>query len=75
MPETLARKNLVQHIIEAAKDDERIVGLLDYGSSSEGRVDEWSDVDISVFIRDSDIEAFKRDWKTWAAQFGNLLLA
>jgi len=48
--------------------------MLDYGSSSEGRGDEWSDVDVSVFVRDENFETFERDWKVWAAQFGELLL-
>jgi predicted nucleotidyltransferase len=75
MPESAARTELVLQLREAAKHDERIVGMLDYGSSSEGRVDEWSDIDVAVFLRDTDFDAFARTWKEWAAQFGALLLA
>jgi hypothetical protein len=67
--------DLRQRVIDAAHDDPRIIGLLDYGSRSEGRDDEWSDVDLEVFIRDEDYDAFDREWEGWAAQFGPLLLA
>lgn len=33
-----ARQSMMQRLIAAAERDPRIVGLLDYGSSSEGRV-------------------------------------
>jgi lincosamide nucleotidyltransferase len=75
MPESAARRELVQRMRGAAERDERIAGMLDYGSSSEGRVDEWSDIDVAIFLRDADFDAFTRDWKEWAAQFGELLLA
>lgn len=75
MPETTDRAHVRQRLIQAAQQDPRIVGLLDYGSSSEGRLDEWSDLDIALFLRDRDYEAFLSDWKPWAAQFGDLLLA
>ncbi len=64
-----------KRLLEAAAQDDRIVGVLDYGSSSEGRADGWSDVDVAVFIRDNDFAAFERDWRPWAALFGTLLLA
>jgi hypothetical protein len=51
------------------------VGLVSYGSYTTGRIDQWSDVDVSVFIRDADYEQFARDWAEWAGQFGDLLLA
>ena len=62
-------------LIFAAERDPRIVGLVDYGSSSEGRADEWSDVDVALFLRDADFVEFERVWKEWATQFGPLLLA
>ena len=67
--------DLLQRVIDAARVDQRITGLLDYGSRSEGRADEWSDVDLEVFIRDEDYDAFDQEWEGWAAQFGPLLLA
>lgn len=75
MPESSARAAFRRRLIEAAREDPRIVGLLDYGSSSEGRLDEWSDADAAVFLRDDDFDAFMRDWRRWAAGFGDLLLA
>lgn len=66
---------MIRRVVAAAEDDPRIVGLADYGSSSEGRADEWSDVDLAVFVRDDDLEPFEHQWKTWAARFGPLLLA
>jgi lincosamide nucleotidyltransferase len=75
MNEIVTRTLMIQRLCAAAEQDERIVGLLDYGSSSEGRADQWSDVDVALFIRDADLETFNRDWETWATQFGELLLA
>lgn len=75
MPEPITREIMQQHLIAAAQADERIVGLIDYGSSSQGRSDQWSDIDVSLFLRDHAFADFKRDWKIWAAQFGELLLA
>ena len=69
------RTKAIKQLLEAAESDPRIVGLVDYGSSSEGRADEWSDVDIALFLQDADFEAFERDWKQWISQFGSLLLA
>jgi hypothetical protein len=66
---------LMCKLIAAAERDPRIAGLVDYGSSSEGRADIWSDVDVALFIRDADLRQFEAEWKQWAAQFGALLLA
>jgi len=75
LAETPARAAMRRRLIEAAERDSRVVGLLDYGSSSEGRLDEWSDVDVAVFVCDADYDAFARDWVSWAGQLGKLLLA
>lgn len=75
MTEPSASESLLRRILAEARADEHIVGVVDYGSSSEGRADEWSDLDLTLFIRDADFEAFAREWKPWAAQFGELLLA
>lgn len=42
---------------------------------SEGRDDQWSDLDIALFIKDEALDPFEEEWKSWAAQFGSLLLA
>lgn len=65
---------LRERLIAAATDDSRIAGLLCDGSQSAGRGDEWSDLDVSVFIRDEDFDHFWANWRAWAAQFGDLLL-
>lgn len=75
MAELVTRQHMIQHLRDAATNDPRIVGLLDYGSSSEGRADEWSDVDVALFIRDDELAAFECDWREWAAGLGPLLLA
>jgi hypothetical protein len=69
-----AQLALHDRLIAAAQDDPRIVGLLSDGSHSAGRSDEWSDLDVSVFIRDDDYDAFWNTWRAWASQFGDLLL-
>ena len=67
----LTRNKMIQQLRHAAELDPRIVGLLDYGSSSEGRGDTWSDIDVALFIHDADLDSFEQNWKIWAAQFGN----
>jgi lincosamide nucleotidyltransferase len=69
------RHRIRQQLIETAQQDDRIVGLLDYGSTSEGRGDDWSDLDIAVFVRDQALAPFEANWKQWAGQFGRPLLA
>lgn len=71
----VTRIEMKNRLLKIAQTDSRIVGLVDYGSSSEGRADEWSDVDVAIFIRNADYEKFERGWKSWAAQLGPLLLA
>ena len=71
----LTREEMTRRLLDAAVSDPRVVGLVDYGAAGEGRADEWSDVDAALFIRDADFGEFEREWKTWAAQFGRLLLA
>lgn len=73
--ETDARGRMTARLVAAAERDPRVVGVVDYGSGGEGRADEWSDVDVALFIRDADAEEFGREWKAWAAQFGTLMLA
>lgn len=70
-----ARAWLRRRLVAEAARDSRVVGVVDYGSSGEGRGDEWSDVDVALFIRDPDMEEFERGWKSWAARFGALMLA
>ena len=72
---TKQRDSFMSQLIAAAERDPRIVGVVDYGSSSEGRADVWSDVDVALFIREAELAAFEAGWKQWASQFGPLLLA
>jgi hypothetical protein len=69
------RNTFVSQLVAAAEGDPQIVGLVDYGSSSQGRADAWSDVDVALFVRDADLGQFEASWKQWASQFGALLLA
>ncbi len=66
---------LRQRIMEAISRDPRIVGLVDYGSASEGRGEALSDVDLALFVRDEALAEFRAGWVDWAGQFGDLLLA
>lgn len=69
------RAAILARILVAARSDPRIVGVLDYGSSGEGRGDAFSDLDICLFIRDDAREPFEREWRPWVAQFARPLLA
>ena len=71
----LTNRLLRQRIVDAVERDPRIVGLLDYGSASEGRADALSDVDLVLFVRDEALADVRAQWITWAGQFGDLLLA
>jgi hypothetical protein len=75
MTQLLARIEMVKRLYEAAVQDDQIVGLVDYGSGGRGCVDEWSDIDVAVILRDADYSAFRQDWMPWAKQFGEILLA
>src|SRR6266704_2845714 len=74
MPQSLARTEMVKRVYEVAIQDDRIVGLVDFGSGGQGRVDEWSDIDVAVILRDEDYPAFLQDWIKWVNQFGGILL-
>lgn len=73
--DVFTRDGLRAAIIAAAAADPRVAGVLDYGSSGEGRGDAWSDLDMCLFIRDDHMQAFEAEWRPWAAGFGRLLLA
>lgn len=70
-----ARGVMLARVLAECEADARIVGVVDYGSGSEGRADAWSDVDLALFVRDGAFDAFVAGWKAWAARFGRLLLA
>ena len=72
---TNARAVFLTCLIEGVQSDERIVGLLQGGSGAEGRVDQWSDLDVFLFVRDADLEVFLHEWKQWVKPYGRLLLA
>lgn len=69
------RNQFIAQLLAVAQQDQRIVAVVLGGSQSEGRADAWSDLDFALFLRDADRDAFHREWKQWAAQFGPLLLA
>lgn len=75
MAESVARRRFRLALLDAARRDPRVVGVLDYGSSSEGRLDEWPGIDVALFVRDDDLNEFTSSWQDWAAQLGRLLLA
>jgi hypothetical protein len=69
------RDEFLARLLASAAADPRIAGVLDYGSTSEGRGDEWSDVDLVVFLRGADAATFEAGWKQWLGQFAPVLLA
>lgn len=66
---------MLKRVLAAARGDGRMLGVLDYGSSSEGRGDMWSDLDLAIVLTDESFDAFELGWQAWAGQFGALLLA
>jgi hypothetical protein len=69
------RESVRSKILEDASKDPRIVAVIDYGSTSEGRGDEWSDLDLALFLLDVDLKSFEADWKEWSKQFGNHMVS
>ncbi|MEM7131777.1 MAG: methyltransferase domain-containing protein [Chloroflexota bacterium] len=68
------RQKIRANVLNTIVADPRFVGCVDYGSASEGRDDEWSDIDLAFFVRDESLDEINRHWKSWASQFGTPLL-
>lgn len=69
------RDAILRSLLASAQADPRIVAAVDYGSSAAGRADQWSDLDLVLFVRDADQPAVAANWKLWAEGLGPLLLA
>lgn len=69
------RSQIRAHIVRVAESEPRITGCLDYGATGHGSGDQWSDIDLALFIRDEALDSFEATWQSWATQFGPLLLA
>lgn len=69
-----ARDRLLCRILEAARADDRVLAVLDYGSTSEGRGDAWSDIDLVLSIRPDAWDDFKPGWHDWLSECGPVLL-
>ncbi|MDQ4045233.1 MAG: hypothetical protein M3173_07280 [Chloroflexota bacterium] len=65
---------MLQCILNHAWQDERVLAVLDYGSTSEGRGDAWSDIDLALSIRADAWDAFIANWEAWLAECGTILL-
>ena len=70
-----ARAAVRQELLTALAADPRVVACFDYGSSGQGAGDQWSDLDLALYIRDDELRPFAAAWQQWAAHFGDLLLA
>lgn len=69
-----ARGRLLRCIVDHARRDDRVLAVLDYGSTSEGRGDAWSDIDLALSIRPGAWEDFRTGWETWLRACGTVLL-
>jgi len=72
--QSIARDRLLQRILNHACRDERVLAVLDYGSTSEGRGDAWSDIDLALSISPDTWHDFRMNWETWLAECGTVLL-
>ena len=66
---------ILGRLVELARRDPRVVGVVVGGSLSEGRADPYSDLDLALFLQDAAMPSFEREWAGWAKQLGRLLLA
>jgi hypothetical protein len=69
-----ARDHLLMCIVDHARRDARVLAVLDYGSTSEGRGDAWSDIDLALSIRPDAWDDFALNWEAWLARCGTVLL-
>ena len=68
-----ARDGLLERVLKHARNDERILAVLDYGSTSEGRGDAWSDIDLALAIDAERWDGFLMSWRDWLARSGEVL--
>lgn len=61
-------------MLAAATSDDRVLAVLDYGSTSEGRCDAWSDIDLALSIRPATWDDFNASWRDWLGESGTILL-
>lgn len=69
-----ARAALLGRILDHARADPRVLAVLDYGSTSEGRGDAWSDIDLALSIRPDAWDSFNAGWRDWLGACGPILL-
>gem|GEM_PF-794429 len=69
-----ARDQLLERLLRTARTDDRVLAVLDYGSTSEGRGDAWSDIDLALVIRPGAWTDFENSWRQWLASCGPVLL-
>ncbi|MDQ3513158.1 MAG: aminoglycoside 6-adenylyltransferase, partial [Chloroflexota bacterium] len=69
------RQSVLDRLLDRAREDDRIEGMVDYGSRSEGRDDDLSDLDVVIFVRDVALDGFVDGWADWVAGLGDLLIA
>ena len=70
-----ARQRLLAMILDHARADARVLAVLDYGSTSEGRGDAWSDIDLALAIDPAAWHDFTARWREWLAACGPVMLA
>lgn len=64
----LPRDETLARLLTAVRADARITGVLEYGSASQSRADEWSDIDLVFVTGDAATrDALQRDWRAWLA--------
>ncbi len=52
-------------LVAMAIDDERVIGLVEYGSRCQGRADAWSDLDLVVVVREDAVDELRLGWRGW----------
>jgi len=62
-------------LLDAARRDDRIVAVVDYGATARGCGDAWSDIDVVIYLTDASQDHFAADWTSWVAKLGPILLA
>jgi predicted nucleotidyltransferase len=68
-------RQVMDAVVEVARSDPRITGVLVNGSVATGSADEFSDADLVIVCRDTDQPELLREAKTFAEGLGPLLVS
>ncbi|MBW4426511.1 MAG: nucleotidyltransferase domain-containing protein [Nostoc desertorum CM1-VF14] len=70
-----AQQEFLEHITSQLKKDDRLLGLAIGGSYLRGEMDEYSDLDLIIVVKDAYYQQILNERQLFASQLGSLLVA